>query len=326
MTQSPAGAAKATVVITSKNRKEDLAVAVQSAATQSVPVEVLVIDDGSTDGTREMMAAGFPAGRFPRVRYVRSEQSLGYIAQRNRAARLATTPFIFSIDDDAEFVSSRTVEQTLAEFDHPRMGAVAIPFIEPRKSPELRQHAPGAEGIYAASEYVGTAHALRRELFLGLGGYREYLFHQGEEGEYCMRMLQAGYIVRLGRADPLHHYESPRRPRARMHVYGARNIVLSAWYNVPTRSLPVQWAGSAVKVMASSPSPRAAGWHLWGLLRGLGASARQWKQRAPVSPATYALARALRRAKGLPLSEIEPSLPPPRPITPAPGAGAVPGE
>lgn len=309
MTASDGGEIKATVVITTKNRKEDLRVALKSALGQSARPEVLVIDDGSTDGTFELVRR-----EFPEVVLHRSQRSLGYIVQRNRAAELARGDVIFSIDDDAEFVSPHTVEQTLADFDHPRVGAVAIPFIEPRKSPMLRQRAPDSQGVYAAFDYIGTAHALRREVFITLRGYRSYLFHQGEEGEYCLRMLEAGYIVRMGRADPLHHYESPRRPRARMHVYGARNILLNAWYNVPTRRLPMQWIGSSVKVLASSPSIRALGWHLWGLARGLGASMKQWSQRNPVSPRVYRIARELRRRGGTPLGEIEALLPPPQPI------------
>ena len=316
MTAAAGEEIKATVVITTKNRKEELRVAVRSALAQSARPQVLVIDDGSTDGTSELVKQ-----EFPEVDLHRSEQSLGLIVQRTRAASLARGRIIFSIDDDAEFMSPRTVEQTLAEFDHPRVGAVALPFIEPRKSPVLRQRAPGEGGIYATFDYIGTAHALRRDVFLALGGYRGYLFHQGEESEYCMRMLQAGYIVRLGRADPLHHYESPRRARGRVHIYGARNIILNAWYNVPGASLPVQWAGSTVQVLRSSPSIRAVGWHLWGLARGFGASMKQWSQRSPVSPEVYRIARELRRRDGTPLSEIEPLLPAPRAVEPptAPG-------
>ena len=47
---------QATVVITTKNRREDLLKAVASAWSQTARPEVLVIDDGSTDGTSEAVA------------------------------------------------------------------------------------------------------------------------------------------------------------------------------------------------------------------------------------------------------------------------------
>ena len=129
--------------------------------------------------------------RFPSVRLEHLEASLGYIVQRNRAARLAATDIIFSIDDDAVFTSPEIVLQTLARFDETRVGAVAIPYVEPRRSAAVYQSAPSAEGIFVSGWFIGTAHALRKDIFLRLGGYRECLVHQGEEMDYAIRMLQA---------------------------------------------------------------------------------------------------------------------------------------
>jgi hypothetical protein len=98
---------------------------------------------------------------------------------------------IFSLDDDAVFSSPFVVEQTLRDFLHPRIGAVAIPYIEPHKANKEMQRAPTREDVWIAASYIGTAHAVRRDVFLALGGYREHLVHQGEEGDFCLRMLAA---------------------------------------------------------------------------------------------------------------------------------------
>ena len=166
---------KATVVITSKNRRDDLRKAVQSAVDQTAQPQVLVIDDGSTDGTDEMIRA-----EFPQVELHRFEQSLGLIVQRNNGAQLATGDVIFSIDDDAIFSTPHIVAQTLLEFDNPRVGAVAMPFINVNKENVMFQRAPGDTGIFVPHDFIGTAHAILRSEFLLLGGYRNYLFHQGE--------------------------------------------------------------------------------------------------------------------------------------------------
>jgi glycosyltransferase involved in cell wall biosynthesis len=144
----------ATIAITTRNRKEDLVKSLASVMTQSVPVEVLVIDDGSTDGTSEMVR-----NQFPQVQLHRFETSSGLIVRRNRAAAMAESPIIFSLDDDAFFSSPFVVEQPLREFDDPRVGAVAIPFVDVNTSPEIKQKAPDANGIYATYSYIGTAHA-----------------------------------------------------------------------------------------------------------------------------------------------------------------------
>src|ERR1700722_5120155 len=150
----------ATVVITTRNRKRSLRTALQSVLIQTANPEILVIDDCSGDGTSEMVRAEFPS-----VKLDRSEKALGLIVQRNRGAQLASGEIIFSIDDDAAFSSPRVVEQTLAEFDHPCIGAVEIPFINvnQEKSPERRGKSDkSTNGVLCGYAYIGTAHALRR--------------------------------------------------------------------------------------------------------------------------------------------------------------------
>ena len=127
----------------------------------------------------------------PVLRLIRHEVSAGYIVRRNEGARLAKGDVIFSLDDDAVFSSPFVVEQTLRDFSHPRIGAVAIPYIEPHKANKEMQRAPTREDVWITASYIGTAHVVRRDVFLALGGYREHLVHQGEEGDFCIRMLAA---------------------------------------------------------------------------------------------------------------------------------------
>ena len=99
-----------------------------SALGQTAQPEVVVIDDGSTDGTAEMVRANFAS-----VRLERSETSQGYIVQRNRGAHLAIGRILFSMDDDAEFSTPHIVEQTLRDFDHPRDRRHRHPYLERKK-------------------------------------------------------------------------------------------------------------------------------------------------------------------------------------------------
>ena len=289
----------ATIVITTKNRKDDLRKAVQSAVNQHGSPEVLVIDDGSTDGTAQMMRS-----EFPQVTLDLQNPSRGYIVQRNRATELARGDVIFSIDDDAEFSTPEIVNQTLAEFAHPRVGAVAIPFINVNKENVLSQRAPGESGIFVKHDYIGTAHAVRRDLFLTLGGYRSDLIHQGEEQDYCARLLDAGYVVRLGRADPIFHYESPRRDFRRMDLFGRRNDLLFVWYNTPWPAFPVHLIGTTFRGLMFGIKVRRPLRMIHGLALGYGAMIRHWSARKPVSIQAFQLMRRLKR-KVLPLDAIE---------------------
>lgn len=292
----------ATVVITTKNRRDDLRRAISSAIRQDVALEILVIDDGSTDGTSELVRSD-----FPQVRVVRSEQSRGLIVQRSEAAKLATTPVIVSIDDDAEFSTPRVVSQAIEDLEHEKIGAVAIPYVNVRQDRVLRHRAPDDLEVYVTDSFTGTAHALRRDLFLRLGGYRATLFHQGEERDYCVRMLEAGYFARLGRSEPIFHHESPQRDLRRMDLYGRRNDVLFAWHNVPASALIPQMLGTTVRGVGFGVRCGRPLRMLNGLVRGYAACFREWGNRRPVSPATYRLFRELRRRGAAPLSKIMPS-------------------
>jgi GT2 family glycosyltransferase len=281
----------ATIVIVSKNRRDDLRTAIASSLKQSMRAEVIVIDDGSSDGTARMVRTEFPGATV-----IRNDQSTGCITGRNQAARIATGDVVFSIDDDAEFVSARTVEQTMADFADARVGAVAVPCLEPKKGNTPFQTAPDREGVWITDCFVGTSHAVRRDIFLNLGGYRQDLVHQGEERDYCIRMLQAGYLVRLGRADVIHHYESPKRDMRRMDYYGRRNDVLFAWHYAPMPVLPVHLIGTAINGLRSAWRAGRYGQMLRGTLAGFSECPGRFGERVPVSRGLYRLHRRLKRS------------------------------
>ncbi len=279
---------QASVLIVTKNRKEELCVALRSVLEQTVQSEVVVMDDGSTDGTSERVRA-----EFPNVTLHSFVESKGCIVRRNEGARLVRGEILISIDDDAAFSTPRTVEQTLAEFDCESIAAVAIPFIDVHKSPRLMQKAPDTRLLYITDTFIGTAHAFRRDVFLSLGGYREDLFHQGEESDFCIRLLQMGRVVRLGNADPIHHFESPKRDFQRMDFYGPRNSVLFAWQNVPFSWLFVHMLATTLRCLFYTLKPDRFKVRLSGIIDGFRGCFRM--PREPVSLNTYRLNRQLRK-------------------------------
>jgi glycosyltransferase involved in cell wall biosynthesis len=297
---------RASIVVTTRNRRDDLARLLPTALAQTADCEVLVVDDASTDGTSDLVR-----GRFPEVWLHRSERPLGCIVQRTRAAELARAPVIVSIDDDAVFPSPRTVEQTLADFDHPRIGAVAIPFVDVRPTGEVPlQRPPDNLGRWLAERYIGTAHAVRREVFLGVGGYRASLLHQVEELDFCLRMLAAGFVTRIGRADPLRHLESPMRDFSRLLTLTARNELLNGWHNVPMPYLLVRWAKVTAMCGLLAVRWRDPAALTRGVWLGLRDSYRLRGDRAPVPRRVYRVNHALRIRGPLRLEEVEPRLPP----------------
>lgn len=282
---------KATIVISTRNRRDDLCEAIRSAIAQVGDVEVVVIDDGSTDGTDRIVG-----DLFPTISLFRYEDSRGLIVRRNEAAVVASGEVIFSIDDDAVFSSPLVVEQVLEQFSDPRIGAVAIPFREPKKGDHCFQTAPDATNIWITNTFIGTAYAVRKDVFLELGSFCEGLVHQGEESEFCMRLFASGRFVRLGFGDEIIHYESLKRDFSRMDFFGARNQLLWVWRFTPLWYLPVQVAGTMFQTIRFAFSLSREHHQFQGLRAAFGEILRGW----PRSPVSWTVFQRFRRLRSTP--------------------------
>jgi len=281
---------------------------VASVLAQSVPVEVIIVDDGSSDGTADFLTTAFPPDQFP-VRVIHHEESAGPTTRRNEAAALASSEYLFTIDDDCLVPSPHTFAQTIAGFDLPRIGAVTIPFINIRQSQAVYYKAPDANDRHISFMYFGGMVAFRRSAYRAVGGYRTYYFMHAEEPDLSIRLLQAGYVIRLGTADPIHHLESPVRNVKKLHVLGPRNHLLYHWYNTPMPALLTRMPISAAGTFLHTIKLRRPDLGALGLARGVVGIAHELGRRKPVSREIHSLSRRLSR-QSLPFSQVEPLLPP----------------
>ena len=287
------------VVIATRNRKDDLRRALRSAVTQDIPCEILVLDDASTDGTPAMVR-----DEFPTVRLIAAPRSFGYIVERNRGAQLAKGEFIVSIDDDAEFSTPAVLRQTIADFNHPRIAAVSIPHKDVLISPEFKTPPAPAPGIWAVASYVGTAHAVRRDVFLQLGGYRATLVHNSEERDFCTRLLNFGYVTALGTADPIFHYASPVRQAWRNQMLERRNDICNAVWNVPFPDIAYHLIGTVLSGLQFGLKRGTLPQTVTGYAKAVPVIARSLRLRDPIEVRIYRLLRKLNRNRVLPLDEV----------------------
>ncbi|RBP45317.1 GT2 family glycosyltransferase [Roseimicrobium gellanilyticum] len=288
-----------TILFITRNRMDDLRRAVQSALSQDIECEILVLDDASTDATVAMMRSEFPS-----VSLVEAQQPLGVCAQRNRGALLAKGEIIVSIDDDAEFSTPHIVRQTLADFRHPRVAAVWIPYKDIRISPELKSPTPPEPGDWVVASFVGTACAFRRDLFLRMGGYQELLFRETEERELCVHFLNFGYVTLLGSADVILHYMSPVRDAGRNRMWQRRNDVCHAIWNVPFPDLLYHLPGTILNGLRFGLTHDCLPQTISGYFRAIPLVWRTRHLRHPISSKIYRLARRLNRNKVLSLNEV----------------------
>lgn len=124
------------VVIATRNRAHYLPAALHSVLAQTHPAyRVIVVDDGSTDGTRQVVA------QFPKVEYVRIKSGEGCAIPRNVGSKMlaidplgshsidTTTPYILAIDDD-DYVPPDYIAKLLDAIETDCRAAVAYPRVQ----------------------------------------------------------------------------------------------------------------------------------------------------------------------------------------------------
>ncbi|HLK12036.1 MAG TPA: glycosyltransferase [Candidatus Binatia bacterium] len=209
------------VIIPVYNLARYLPEAIESALAQTLPagdVEVVVVDDGSTDGSGEV------ARRYGgRVRVCRQDNR-GLSAARNAGLRATTAPFVNFLDADDRLLPEKLAAQ-LAVFEHrPDVGVVTagVRYVDEAGVPLPPQGWAQLEGDVLPQLVlgnVGPPHALlvRREPIAAAGGFDETLA-SAEDWDLWLRLARAG--VRWALVDrPLVEYRV--RPDA-MHQHPER--------------------------------------------------------------------------------------------------------
>lgn len=276
------------IAITTRNRKQELLVCLESCLAQDYrPIEILVFDDASEDGTAEVLQA-----HYPQVHLFRSRRQEGYIVLRNRGFRKARGEIVFSIDDDAYYTDTGVVRHAVGQLaGDPLVAALALPFVEP-KGHEISIHPRKAPAPREVRSYRGCAHAIRREAALAVGGYREYFVHQGEERDLCIRLMDRGFSIIRGTGSPIVHMASAARDQKRVDLFGVRSTLLFDCLNVPLPYLFPRIIADACHLFFYKLSVRTFPLRFWYILLGLCACVRYAGLRKPVSWETYRLYRS----------------------------------
>lgn len=193
------GIPRVSVVMSTFNRAELLGKALDSILALDPPVhEVVVIDDGSSDRTAEVLA------RFgPRVRFERRANG-GKSSAINRAVAIATGDWVWICDDDDEVVPDAVGVFTrgLAEAPGADFVYTGVAHLIRDGGGEYRQVLPGAvrlppSAALEASLFAGRwipylpSVMIRRDLYLSLGGLREDL-RRVEDEDFALRLAHAG--------------------------------------------------------------------------------------------------------------------------------------
>ena len=306
---------KAWVVIPTLDGRERLLRALASLERQTVPAAVVVVDNASSDGTAEAIAAAHPG-----VRVVRNERNLGFGAAINRGTLDLTGDVLVLVNNDV-VCEPDFIARIIEPFADERVAAVAGVLLQ-SAAPDLVDSAgieldstlgswdhgwnrPASElhgdpGGHVPVGPCGGAAAYRLDVFRELGGFDEALFAYWEDVDLALRIRNAGHhSVLASGALALHEHGQTlgaSSPAARRLEAFGRGYVL-AKYRVTARR-PLLKAKVAVLdwpvLLVHLVLRREAG-PLRARLRGRAAGLRAPANRAPLELATVSFATALRR-------------------------------
>lgn len=189
---------KISVIIPLYNKRESIARAITSVVTQvPAPREIIVVDDGSTDGSGEIVEA--MTTQHPQLNLIRQENR-GVSAARNRAIEAAEGEFIALLDGDDTWREGYIAEICQLISTYPDCGAYATGFYIVDDAERVIADTPKSEGVVdffaeSQSHYVliPSATTLNRSLALQLGGFPEGM-RMGEDQYLWIKIARAAKV------------------------------------------------------------------------------------------------------------------------------------
>jgi GT2 family glycosyltransferase len=227
------------VVMITRNRRREVLHSLGKLTELPEQVPIVVVDNGSLDGTAEAIAE-----RFPLIKVVSAGANVG-AAGRTLGVRHVQTPYVAFNDDDTWWEPG-SLTRAVEVFDkHPRLAvATARILVGPanEEDPVCRQLL--ASPLRAESDMPGTplmgfmagACVMRRSAFLEAGGFEPRFFIGGEEELLAADLAAHGWWLCYLPELVVHHHPSVQRdvPTRRWHL--VRNALWSTWLRRPLTS------------------------------------------------------------------------------------------
>ena len=262
------------VIIVSYNVEHFLHLCLESvyAATKNICVEVIVIDNASSDKSVEMVNKEFPSARV-----IANVDNLGFAKANNQAAKLAKGRYLCILNPDT-VVSQNTFEQFIALHElNPNLG-ISGPQLTDGTGQFLRESKRGLPTIQASvskslglfklspslfGQYynlrlpqnqsgktdvlVGAFMFLRKRLYEQLAGFDENFFMYGEDIDISHRSLKLGLVNFYLSEAKVIHFKGESTPKNKAYETRFFNA-MSYYYN---KNFSHNWLLNSVFLLGS---------------------------------------------------------------------------
>ncbi|MBF0316881.1 MAG: glycosyltransferase family 2 protein [Nitrospirae bacterium] len=230
------------VVMLCYNRRQDAREGLERLTTQSYRnLDIVVVDNCSSDGTAEMVQQGYPD-----VTLIRMPKNIGVDAY-NEGFRRSRGDYVIILDDDS-FPSDGSIKRMVEKFQgDPALGIVAFDVRDyaqyNKVCPETTTMtiAPAATPTPASnssSAYImsfnGAGAGVRKEILERVGGYPSEFFLYANELDLAFRVWDNGYRIEFFPDVVAYHKTSAvNRLSERAPFYYTRNTFWLTWKHYP---------------------------------------------------------------------------------------------
>ncbi len=247
------------IVIVTWNRRDDVLETIRSIREQSYQnVEIVVVDNASTDGTVEELQRN-----HSEIKVICLQENLGASAGRNPGITAAQGEIVFLLDSDAS-LGKDTIRNAVRKFQsQSNIGVIACKVV----NASTKQIDRTAGWIFSEKDKLDQDReflsfsfsecgcAFRKEVFVDAGLFWEALFFGGEGEDLSLRIWDAGYAILYSPDCIIYHRVSPieRVTGSNRQYFKLRNmlyiyIVRYPWWMLPIY-IPTKIAVSLVRAM-----------------------------------------------------------------------------
>ncbi|MEM3088783.1 MAG: glycosyltransferase [Candidatus Bathyarchaeia archaeon] len=205
------------VIVVTLNRRKHLKKCLDSLFNLDYPeskFEVIVVDGGSEDGTREMVCR-----EFPKVNLI-IEKRKGIVYGRNTGWKHAKGTIVAYTDDDC-IVDRFWLRNLVSGFKSMEIKGVGGPlfYLNPRLNPERFYGTPVGpfylgerKRLLKSNENLITANlAVRSEVFGKIRFLESLAYNDSEDAEFCRSLMEAGYKLLYVPDAKVYHNIDPKR-------------------------------------------------------------------------------------------------------------------
>lgn len=209
---------KVSYIIVTHNRKEFLKEAVLSVLVQNYsPLELIVVDNGSTDGTDGLFKTDF---KNDNIKYIKLDNNIGAPEGRNIAIKEAKGDIIIGIDSDTEIYEKNATQKIVDKFAKDEtIGLLTFKVLNyytkklQRSAFPTRNYAKNSpEKEFETTWFSAMAYALPRKVFKKVGLYKDFYPYMHEELDLSFRILDKGFKIIYYPAVTILHKINKKRP------------------------------------------------------------------------------------------------------------------